>query len=52
MIPDDQNDDWSETETKTKGLRGRIRFETSGIISRAEIEYKARHKEPFPGVVG
>lgn len=52
LILDDHNEDWTEMQPKIEELRQRIRTETGETISRAEIEYKTRHKEPASGVVG
>ena len=52
LILDAHNEDWAEMGPKFERLRQQIRLETNEVISRAEIEYKARHKEPTLGVVG
>ena len=43
LIVDDRNEDWAEMAPKFGELRRIIGLETKATISRAEIEYKARH---------
>lgn len=52
LILDEQNDDWFEMGPEFEELRQGIRTETRESISRAEIEYKGRHREQDSGVVG
>jgi len=52
LFLDAKNDDWAQMGPKIDALRTRIRAETAESVSRAEIEYKARHREPVSGVVG
>jgi AcrR family transcriptional regulator len=52
LVLDGRNDVWVEMGPKFEQLRRNIRMETGDSISRAEIEYKARHEEPALGVVG
>jgi len=49
---DVRNDDWAEMGPTIREMRHNTRIETNDAISRAEIEYKARHREPASGVVG
>jgi LAGLIDADG-like domain len=52
LFLDNQNEDWEEMKPKFEQLRHHIKSETNETISRAEIEYKARHREVALGVVG
>ncbi len=52
LFLDYRNEDWSEMGPRFTELQRNIRSETNESISRAEIEYKARHGELASGVVG
>ena len=48
----DTRSEWAEIGPEFERLRRQIRLETNEAIMKAEIEYKARLKEPIQGVVG
>jgi len=48
----DTRSEWAEIGPEFERLRRQIRLGTNEAIMKAEIEYKARLKEPIQGVVG